>query len=378
MHTFHRSEQHAYRKLNTDIRSLFRNVIGSGGLGPRTLWFLLKAFYRQNRAILRRRAWEKKGVHVPAFMIVSVTTACNLRCKGCYSAALQEPRTRAMDADHLRNVLREARELGVGIVLVSGGEPLSYPGLLDILKDFPEIIFALFTNGLHIDGKTAGLFGKHRHIIPVISLEGDERETDARRGEGVFRRAAAAFGELQKRGVLFGTSLTATRANFGTIFDEEFVKGLVAAGNRLVFFVEYIPAQANTDGLVLDDEQRPRVKPLIAGFRAKFPASFFAFPFEEDDYGGCLASGRGFVHINASGDVEPCPFAPYSDRNIGKVSLREALASPVLRYIRENHDTLGQTKGGCSLWQNREQVRKELRDHEILGSEAGKDIRHTA
>lgn len=356
MNTLNASEKSAFRKLNADIRSLFWNVIRSGGFSPGAAWFLLKAFYYQNRAISRRGKWEQKGVHVPAFMIVSVTTSCNLRCKGCYSAALQEPRGGAMSADTLRKILREARELGIGIVLVSGGEPLSYPGLLDILKDFPEMIFALFTNGLHIDKDTAGQFGKSRHIIPVISLEGGERETDARRGENVFRRVTEVFARLKERGLLFGTSLTAARANFGTIFDDGFIGSLVSAGSRLIFFVEYIPAAEDTGDLVLDESQREGVKGIIGGFRTKFPASFFAFPFEEDDYGGCLASGRGFVHISASGDVEPCPFAPYSDQNIGEVTLKEALGSPLLAAIRGNRDSLGETKGGCSLWKNREQV----------------------
>jgi MoaA/NifB/PqqE/SkfB family radical SAM enzyme len=41
----------------------------------------------------------------------------------------------------------------------------------------------------------------------------------------------------------------------------------------------------------------------------------FAVPWDEEEQGGCLASGQGFVHISAAGALEPCPFAPYSDTN---------------------------------------------------------------
>ncbi|MHB9156070.1 MAG: radical SAM protein [Endomicrobiales bacterium] len=362
MNTSLPSEQRAYRRLNRDLFSLFRNVIAGNIFSPLRLFFLVKALINQRGAARRRASWERKGVHVPAFMIVSVTTACNLQCRGCYSSALRPEDKGAMDPATLKKILSEARETGIGIVLISGGEPLSYPGLLDLLKDFPEIIFVLFTNGLRIDAGTVAALKKHRHVIPVVSLEGDEKETDERRGSGVFDRVAGVFRELKKNKVLSGVSLTVTRQNFGTIFDPDFVRRAVEWGSGLVFFVEYIPADESTEDAVPGDEQRARVPELIRDFRSRFPALFFAFPFEEEYYGGCLASGRGFIHINAAGDVEPCPFAPYSDSNIRTVPLREALQSRILRVIRENHGRLQETRGGCALWKNREWLRSLKND----------------
>ncbi|MHB8278883.1 MAG: SPASM domain-containing protein [Candidatus Humimicrobiaceae bacterium] len=77
--------------------------------------------------------------------------------------------------------------------------------------------------------------------------------------------------------------------------------------------------------------------------------------------GGCLASGRGFAHISPEGNLEPCPFAPYSDTNLKNLSLKEALNSDFLRKIRENHDKLSETKGGCALWENRDWVQSILK-----------------
>jgi MoaA/NifB/PqqE/SkfB family radical SAM enzyme len=61
--------------------------------------------------------------------------------------------------------------------------------------------------------------------------------------------------------------------------------------------------------------------------------------------------------VNPSGDLEPCPFAPYSDTNLKNVPLKEALRSRLLSEIRENHDKLEETRGGCALWENRDWVR---------------------
>jgi MoaA/NifB/PqqE/SkfB family radical SAM enzyme len=94
--------------------------------------------------------------------------------------------------------------------------------------------------------------------------------------------------------------------------------------------------------------------------RSRCSALFIAIPGDEDEIGGCLSAGLGFVHVNAAGDVEPCPFAPYSDTNVTDMSLKEALQSPFLKRIRDNHGRLRETEGGCALWVERDWARSLL------------------
>lgn len=82
----------------------------------------------------------------------------------------------------------------------------------------------------------------------------------------------------------------------------------------------------------------------------KDPATFLSFPGEEKAFGGCLSSGRGFVHVSASGDLEPCPFAPYSDTSLQQMSFKDALGSKFLERIRDNHTELFEADGGCATW----------------------------
>ena len=49
---------------------------------------------------------------------------------------------------------------------------------------------------------------------------------------------------------------------------------------------------------------------------------------------GCVGAGNGYIHINASGDVEPCAFCHYADSNLHEVTLQEALQSPFFRAFR--------------------------------------------
>jgi MoaA/NifB/PqqE/SkfB family radical SAM enzyme len=91
-------------------------------------------------------------------------------------------------------------------------------------------------------------------------------------------------------------------------------------------------------------------------YRQKYPALFVAVPGDEATFGGCLAGGRGFVHISADGDLEACPFAPYSDTNLREMSLREGLRSELLATIRENAARIKRERGGCALWGMREEI----------------------
>jgi MoaA/NifB/PqqE/SkfB family radical SAM enzyme len=250
----------------------------------------------------------------------------------------------------------EADEMGISIVLISGGEPLARPEILDITKDFPDMIFPLFTNGLLINEETISRFKNQRHVMPVISLEGDARCTNSRRGQGVYEHLQQTMADMKNQGLFFGTSLTVTRQNFATVTERKFIRDLIVKGNRLIFFVDYAPAQEGTEDLVLTEAQREEEARIVTAFRSELPSLFFAFPGDEKLLGGCLGAGRGLIHISPGGYVEPCPIAPFSVSNLKEVSLKEALQSEFLRTIRESHAHRNGNNGGCPLWERREWV----------------------
>jgi MoaA/NifB/PqqE/SkfB family radical SAM enzyme len=165
--------------------------------------------------------------------------------------------------------------------------------------------------------------------------------------------------------VFFGVSLTATRLNLPTITDERFVRDLVDTGSRLFFYVDYVPVQPGTEALALTEAQRAQEAEALVALRRNVPALFVAFPGDEEMYGGCLAAGRGFVHISPEGRLEPCPFSPYSDVSLHHVSLREALQSRLLRTIRESDEHLSEVNGGCALWEKRDWVHSLLQPAEV-------------
>ncbi len=327
---------------------------------PRMAAFMAAKLVRFYFASRRRQHWKDQGLLVPPMLIYSVTSQCNLDCAGCYAKVLHAPKHGEFNAEKFADVIRQADEIGVSYILTAGGEPFIRPELLDVLGRHPNIIFTPFTNGLLINDAHIRGLKKHPHIIPIVSFEGYELETDQRRGLGVYKNGLALIELFQKEGIYYCVSITTTHRNVATVTGREFIGRLADKGCKIFFFINYIPVEGGTEQLVMSQEQVNALNRTMETYRGEYQALFLAFPGSEIDFGGCLAAGKGFVHINAEGDVEPCPFSPYSDASLRDKTLIEALQSPLLRTIRENDLRLDESNGVCALWQNREWVAEIL------------------
>ena len=343
-----------YRRLfDGAIEDTFRQALRIVSQYPAILPEAVKIAWYQKKAAGIRRKFERKGLLVPPVVIISVTSRCNLACAGCYMKQ-RNGNAPEMRPDLFSSVIEEAAGLGVGIIVIAGGEPLMRKDeILSVAWTHPRILFPLFTNGLMIDDNSAKEIGCLKNIVPMISFEGSRNDTDDRRGKGVYDRLLKSCSALQQNGIFFGCSVTVTSRNLPGVTDEEFIRGMVRGGARVFVFVEYVPIEPGTEDLVLTRDQQVTLHTRISLLENQFPALFIGFPGDETRYGGCLAAGRGFIHVSSSGGVEPCPAAPFSDANLADISLRDALQSPFFAKIRLNHTKLTETNGGCALWTNR-------------------------
>jgi MoaA/NifB/PqqE/SkfB family radical SAM enzyme len=349
-------------QFDTNLKRFFRSTVLRTRVSPAASAFLLKTAFDQRRSAAIRTRWVKDGLQVPPLAIISITNRCNLQCAGCYAHAIHTaPETEMTDA-HLLEVVYEASELGVSIIMIAGGEPLLRPVFFELAKLYPHILFPVITNGLLINQASLARFKKLRNLVPILSLEGQQAETDLRRGSGVYEQVKEKMRLLRKAGILFGTSLTLTRQNFDLITSSAFQKALSQSGSQVSLFVDYVPVQPGTEPLTLTAEQKHCEARWINSLRKQLPGLFINLPGDEEEYGGCLAGGRGFIHINPSGHLEPCPFAPFSDVDLTKMSLKQALGSDFLRIIRENAGKMKESQGGCALWENHAWVLEQLKE----------------
>lgn len=136
---------------------------------------------------------------------VHPTTRCNLACAHCYSNS--SPRaTAALPADLVCRAIEDAAQLGFKIVSLSGGEPLVYDGLGEIVETVTRCgsRVNLVSNGILIRSaryeRLAGSFS-----VVALSLDGLRERHNAIRGSATsFDQVRAAAAELARQGQAFG------------------------------------------------------------------------------------------------------------------------------------------------------------------------------
>jgi len=351
--------------MNGAIRKLLSDLFRSALRSPRQAAFLLRYRGHNARSLQIRSAYEAQGIHIPFFLISSISDSCNLFCTGCYARAnglcgksREKP---GLSVEEWKRVFDQAAELGIPFHLLAGGEPLLRRDVLLQAAQVKNTLFPIFTNGTLIDDFYQDLFDIHRNLIPILSMEGSSAQTDQRRGDGIYDTLVSAMRKLGKRGILFGVSLTVTTQNLEEITSASFMDELYHLGCRLLFFVEYVPVDAATRALAPTEKQRRQLETRLEELRTRYKRMIFlSFPGDEQALGGCLAAGRGFFHINPYGDVEACPFSPYSDRNVRTHALLEVLQSPFFQRLKEEGLVGGEHSGGCALFEQEETVRALL------------------
>ncbi len=342
--------------LNNNLKIFFRDALRLTLRNPtQALSFLRTLLWLTTAARIREKN-RQQGFLIPPILIFSITNSCNLNCLGCYNKSFHHADEKELTDKKLKEITGEAAQLGVSFFVIAGGEPFLRPVLLDIMRDYPQIIFLVFTNGTLINDKMMERFKRQKNVVPMISLEGNQQETDERRGEGTFKQLQRTLKKMNQLNIFFGLSLTLVRKNFSTITADNFIGKCSRLGCKFFLFLEYTPTQPGTEHWILTDSQRAQVREMMKVYRAKYPSLFIAVPWDEDEVGGCLSAGRGFVHISAAGDLEPCPFAPFSDANVRQLSLKQALQSKLLKKIRETPQLGREIGGGCILWKERQLV----------------------
>ena len=345
--------------------NIIKNAISATFKNPKETLFLAKFIKNSRKASKIRKDYAKKDINIPAFLIASITSRCHLHCAGCYSRANEicsdEIPNNQLTDDDWEDIFRQSRDLGINFIVLAGGEPLIRTDVILKACNFPEILFPVFTNGTMLDEYYFNLIDKNRNIIPILSIEGNEKLTDSRRGDGVYNQLIGSMNHMKDNNMIFGSSITITKDNISYALSDSFVSNLYELGSKVLFFIEYVPVDINAKDLALSNTQRDHLLDEISNLREKYPEMLFmSFPGDEKESGGCLAAGRGFFHINSHGGAEPCPASPYSDINVKETSILEALESKLFKSLRDGGLLMSHHEGGCVLFEHEKEVQKLL------------------
>lgn len=249
---------------------------------------------------------------------------CNFRCDHCSIKGFQgKQNKRKFTIEDVKELSRQADEMGLAHLVITGGEPLTFP-------DFDELVAAIDPQKFYITSDTNGWLltdEKARHLkeigvekiqLSLDSLEAKDHD-DFRKAPGSHERAMKAIEAAQKAGlsIIIQTVVTKTRLR-----SEEFENFLqVLNGKGVPVFVTYAKPVGAWEGHFEELVTREDMDYM----RDVLEKKYNVFTHLTPSYGldlGCIAVKR-MISVTQYGDVLPCPYIHTSLGNVFEEPLKD-------------------------------------------------------
>lgn len=317
---------------------------------PRLLWkFAWNCGWKGIRSVQRFKRRLKRGVYFPPFLNISITSACNLRCTGCWVDV--DRVTQQLDLDELNKLIVEAQRQGNSFFGILGGEPFMHPQLLDLLAAHPGCYFQIFTNGQFLTDEIAARLRQLGNVTLLISIEGNEIISDQRRGrEGVYSRSLRGLETAVRHKLITGVATSVCQNNIGDLLSEAWLDELIRRGVLYVWFYTYRPVGAQpAPELALRPEQVLQLRRFCVGMRRRKPIGIIDAYWDDTGHALCPAATGVSHHISPAGFIEPCPIIQFAGAHIsdngGDIFKTIAGAD----YLREFRRLAASTTRGCII-----------------------------
>lgn len=273
--------------------------------------------------------------------LLAITSNCPLNCSHCYEKANINSYISLTNDDWVETV-RLLQEDGCGVIVLTGGEPLSdFERLLTILKSGDKNLsdFHIHTSGMTVTEEKVVQLKEAGLTAAGVGIDHyDESKNDRLRGKGSWKSALKAIDLFVKHDIL-------TYVNFCAVKE-------IANESGLMKYAEFVRDR----GVALIELLEPREcggfkgepsvllgsgeKSALLNFMKKinldkdyldYPVIYYLAHLEGKEGLGCLMGGISHFYIDSAGNINPCVFMPVTFGNILKEDIRV-----ILSRMREN------------------------------------------
>ena len=289
------------------------------------------------------RSVESEGTRV----LWELTSACNLKCNFC----LVEMKRRHLPVDHALAIADALIVAGVDKVLLSGGEPLLYPGVEAVIRRLSgsDVLVKLLTNGTVHAPAVFDLIRASDSIEVSMSLPTvDPVEADRIFGaRDTLAKIAATIDSLPKSrlNVICAVSQLNVHA-VEAVVDWVAKAGVPCLSLTDIFKDPASPARFRDDcrDLRIDTEQRRALFDLVARKRAEHRGrlAIRTTQFAHQPGERCMA-GRTVFYIGPQGVVAPCTV---TDNRIWHDTVKDMGVGEAIAFYRATLD--GSPQSSCS------------------------------
>ncbi len=300
-----------------------KNKLKSNEIEKRNL--LKKAKPLVFEKIMKYAEKVKKGESI-AILQFQYDYTCNFNCQHCDITKLRlKAGRRFFTIKDVKELSRQADEMGLAHIVITGGEPLVFPDFDEIVKaiDPQKFYITSDTNGWFLDAKKAKhlkSIGLDKIQLSLDSLSVTEHD-EFRRRAGSHERALRAIDASLDAGlnIILATVVTKQRVR-----SQEFIDFLEFAKKKGVgVFVTYAKPVGEWEGnfnVLVDKDDMDYLRSL--------EKKYDVFTHLTPAYGlnlGCIAVKR-MVSITKYGDVMPCPYIHVSLGNFFEEPLKDIIA----------------------------------------------------
>ena len=283
----------------------------------------------KNRSTLQERkplAYEKiikhpdkiKNRECVALIQMQYKYNCNMKCKHCAIDKFKQKDGRRLTIADVKRIADQADAMGLASICISGGEPLIFPDLEDVINAIgpDRFCISMDTNGwLLTEDRVKWLIEKGVDRVH-LSIDGLESNHDEFRGvEGSWQRCIKALEYCAKHGLGVIINIVATKS---LVSSGEMIKQLEFVAkygqHASIIFAKPTGAFDQFKDEILDTKDIKYIQTLHQQLGGKYNSSTHLSPNCGHEF-GCMCFKRHFS-ITDHGDVLPCPWIPITVGNI--------------------------------------------------------------
>lgn len=340
-------------------------------VSPRLAWKAGRLWVLPGMKTLRAyKRRLKHGELFPPFLMLALTDACNLRCRGCWITSIEESRhadaPRQLSPAQVQTVIDSGKKHSCFYYTLLGGEPLLYPHLWEILEKNRDCYFQVITNGVFLDADAAARFRKCGNATVLLSLDGTSACNDRRRGEGVYDAVKAAAECLNREGILFGVATTVTAENILDVTADAYVDELMRWGAMYLWYYIYRPVGADpAPELAVPAESIVELRRKILDLRRRKPIILIDTYWNAAGEALCPAARGMSFHIGPGGSVEPCPPISFARQNVDDNAGDLFKTINESAYLRGFQDFVNRRTQGCVILEHPRELAAFLREQNV-------------
>ncbi len=306
----------------------------------------------------------------PPFLMLALTDACNLRCRGCWITSIEETQhaaaPRELSVEQVQTAIDAGKKQACYYYTLLGGEPLMYPHLWEILERNRDCYFQVITNGVFLDEAAAKRLRACGNVTVLLSLDGTQACNDRRRGEGVYEAVKEAARQLHRQGILFGVATTVTAENLADVATDAYVDEIMRWGAMYLWYYIFRPTGAEpSPELAVSGEGILTLRKKILELRRRKGIIIIDTYWNAKGEAVCPAARGMSFHIGPGGSIEPCPPISFARENImdNDGDLFKTINESA--YLRGFQDFVNRRTQGCVILEYPQELAEFLREHDV-------------